>query len=66
MPLRIEHDLNQAFSNELLRAILVVLDRSNMKDLLSEDTEVVKSRTLLEGERKRLLAIQRELTHFTL
>lgn len=66
MPLRIEHDLNQVFSNELLKAILVALDRSNMKDLLCEDTEVAKSRTLLEGERKRLLEIQRELTHFTL
>jgi hypothetical protein len=72
IPLRIEHALNQTFSDNLQSCLFRELKigsattDEDMKYLLMEDPEIALSREQLELKQRRLLDIQSRLLNFSL
>ncbi|THH10649.1 hypothetical protein EW146_g8308 [Bondarzewia mesenterica] len=67
VPMTIEHSMNQPFANGLYKALLGVLDigsAERMRELLSEDSEMVQLRTELMEKKRRLEDIHRKLSQF--
>jgi len=69
IPLTIEHSLNQAFSDGLQSALFESLrvgraTEEEMRDLLSEDTEIAAKRADLEGKKARLIDMQHKISSF--